>query len=446
MGEKTKSKKNRSNQNQRQNQTQSRTMTTNFPSMNEMGQNVLSKLQNYAQNQMPIGWQAWIAKIQVPSIPASFSELQHQMPSLQMPSLQMPSLQMPTLQTPFLQMPSLQMPNFSKFTFSMPSLSNLSVQKFDIWGRIRRTRDKLPNRCTMLTTFVRLLYTLMQVLYHLVNASLRHLLPNYVVKKSLEGQVVMITGATSDIGKLLAMKLALGHKATVICVDADESGNIVDEINEQKGSAMGYTCDVTNASEVEYLGETVGHVNILINIPINVNDDVKYEEKDNEDADAATPIRPEHHFLLSSNKANKLRLGVSAEAQIWTTKTFLPSMMEKNHGHIVIYTRGVGIASPQSPADQIAAETGAIAFTQAIRSNMYSAGKDGVKTTIFCNNQEIESEFFSKLSMEEVADQLIDAVQKNQELVLLPRSLQFILFLQHILPARASDVVKKFFS
>merc|ERR1712136_602543 len=114
----------RSNQNQRQNQTQSRTMTTNFPSMNEMGQNVLSKLQNHAQNQMPIGWQAWIAKIQVPSIPASFSELQHQMPSLQMPSLQMP-----TLQTPFLQMPSLQMPNFS----------NLSVQKFDIWGRIRRT-------------------------------------------------------------------------------------------------------------------------------------------------------------------------------------------------------------------------------------------------------------------------------------------------------------------
>jgi glucose 1-dehydrogenase len=90
-------------------------------------------------------------------------------------------------------------------------------------------------------------------------------------RKLLKGQKAIVTGASSGIGRSIA--LALGHAGADVCVNyvagADKAQAMVDELRGHGHTAIAFQADISKEDQVEKMFETVreefGTVDILIN-------------------------------------------------------------------------------------------------------------------------------------------------------------------------------------
>ncbi|XP_014482028.1 PREDICTED: short-chain dehydrogenase/reductase family 16C member 6-like, partial [Dinoponera quadriceps] len=135
-----------------------------------------------------------------------------------------------------------------------------------------------------------------------------------------EGRGAAITGAGHGIGRELAIGYAsLG--ATVVCWDINEETNLqtMNKIKEmEKSSVHAYRCDVSDKNEIFKVAakvkKEVGDVTILINNA------------------GIAPLRTLLNYDI--NEISRV-VDVNLMAHYWTMKTFLPNMIERNHGHVV---------------------------------------------------------------------------------------------------------------
>ncbi|XP_075217653.1 17-beta-hydroxysteroid dehydrogenase 13-like [Lycorma delicatula] len=149
------------------------------------------------------------------------------------------------------------------------------------------------------------------------------------VEKSLDGEIILITGTGHGIGRELALQLA-PQGCVLVCWDIDESGNqeTIKLLADRgyKKHIHAYKCDVSKREDVlevaDKVRQEVGDVTILIN---------------------NAGIMPCHP--LTSHTATEIQriFDVNVLAHFWTLEAFLPSMVEKNHGHIVALSSMCGI-------------------------------------------------------------------------------------------------------
>jgi len=89
-------------------------------------------------------------------------------------------------------------------------------------------------------------------------------------EKSFAGQIVLITGAGSGIGRLLALEFTK-LKCKLVLLDINSKGidSVAKEIEDLGGSAKTYVCDVSDKEKVRSMAEQVkrevGKVDVLIN-------------------------------------------------------------------------------------------------------------------------------------------------------------------------------------
>ena len=85
-------------------------------------------------------------------------------------------------------------------------------------------------------------------------------------RKTLEGQKALVTGATSGIGRAIAVRLARdGAEVVVHGRDAGRGKSVVDAITAEGGRARFVAADVGDAGAVTRLAEEAGDVDILVN-------------------------------------------------------------------------------------------------------------------------------------------------------------------------------------
>jgi NAD(P)-dependent dehydrogenase (short-subunit alcohol dehydrogenase family) len=87
-----------------------------------------------------------------------------------------------------------------------------------------------------------------------------------IQSSNLEGQRALVTGATSGIGKAVALRLALdGAEVVVHGRDAKRGAQVLDMIAAAGGTARFEAADLSDAEDVRRLAEVVGDVDVLVN-------------------------------------------------------------------------------------------------------------------------------------------------------------------------------------
>ncbi|KAM9790437.1 epidermal retinol dehydrogenase 2-like [Syngnathus typhle] len=250
-------------------------------------------------------------------------------------------------------------------------------------------------------------------------------------RKNISGEIVLITGAGSGIGRLMAQEFA-AHGTTVVLWDINQEGMKESaRLAKQSGAIRVhyYLCDCSDKNEVyrvaDQVKREVGDVSILVN---------------------NAGIVTGKTFMDAPDSLIEKTMEVNTMAHFWTYKAFLPAMMANNHGHLVSIASSAGLIGVNGLADYCASKFAAVGFAESVGLELLATGKDGIKTTIVCpyfintgmfdGCQTKWPRILPILDPTFVAKKILQAVLTDQVYLLLPKSMYIIAGLKNILPMK----------
>jgi all-trans-retinol dehydrogenase (NAD+) len=253
----------------------------------------------------------------------------------------------------------------------------------------------------------------------------------------LAAKNVLITGAASGIGRLLTEKIA-AEQAHVILWDIDGPGlkELSEGLKLQGYRVSSYRCDVSDRESVysraARILEAHGGIDVLIN---------------NAGIVTGKPL------LEASDEEIERTFRINTLALFWTTRAFLPTMMERNGGHIVTIASAGGLVGAPRLIDYSASKFAAVGFDEALRLELKHQGAR-IRTTVVCpyyvNTGMFEgvktrlSVFLPILKQEYVANKIVKAIKKNQKRLIMPRFI-YVSPLMRVLPTDWFDGLVGFF-
>merc|ERR1712210_413683 len=102
-----------------------------------------------------------------------------------------------------------------------------------------------------MSTIVELLLALAWTVYFIIEAGVKLILPSHLFHKDIAGQIVLITGGGSGIGRLMCLKFAeMGAK--VVTWDINTAGNqeTVDMLKAKGYEGFAFTVNMANKDEI----------------------------------------------------------------------------------------------------------------------------------------------------------------------------------------------------
>jgi len=281
----------------------------------------------------------------------------------------------------------------------------------------------------MVSNILEVLFSLLLTVYHVVERMVKVFLPQKMFEKNISGQVVLVTGGGSGIGRLMCLRFArLG--ATVVTWDINRLGNeeTVAMIKKEGNRAFSYTVDMSSKDDIyrvaEQTKEDVGPVTILVN---NAGIVSGTSVMDTPDAK-----------IVKTFEVNIL-------AHFWTIKAFLPDMIKHKLGHIVNVASLAGHSGTNKLVDYCSSKFAAVGLDEAFRVEMFVQGhSDYIKTTVVCPYYistgmfaGVQSKLIPILEPEFVADSVVGATLTNKEVLLLPWWSFMLIALKAIVPEPA---------
>ncbi|CEF63619.1 Epidermal retinol dehydrogenase 2 [Strongyloides ratti] len=281
---------------------------------------------------------------------------------------------------------------------------------------------------------INLLKMLPIILYLTIIGMFNALIPNkWKFKKDVNGKIVLITGAGQGLGRLYALNFAdLQCKIILWDINEDNLKEVVKECRLKNAQVSYQVVDVSQKKQIYESAKKVlaeyGFVDILVN-----NAGILFGKE----------------FMDLSDDNFEMTLKVNTISHWYILKAFLPSMIEKNEGHIVSMCSISSFVGTPWGIDYTVSKFGAIGIMEGIRNELKMKGIKGIKMTcvapIFTRTAMIKnfkiSQGVEALSPHYVVDQAMDAILTNQPLIILPKLLYFLYFLKGILPTTAFDYI-----
>jgi short-subunit dehydrogenase len=183
------------------------------------------------------------------------------------------------------------------------------------------------------------------------------------VGKQIKDKVVLLTGASSGIGRATALLLAgQGARLSLVARRNEKLKEVADEIEAKGGQALAIKADVTKSDEVkkavdETLREFKG-IDILIN---------------NAGGGAAIPVQE----LTEAEVRGLWELNFMGT--FYFIKALLPYFLEKKSGHIINVATSAALRPLPLYGAYCASKAAVIAFSESLRSELIGTG---VKLTI----------------------------------------------------------------
>lgn len=276
----------------------------------------------------------------------------------------------------------------------------------------------------------------LQLLPLLIIFSLESLLKLFIPKKrkSVTGEIVLITGAGHGIGRLTAYEFAK-LKSKLVLWDINKHGieDTVAECRRLGAKAYAFVVDCSNREDVynsaKKVKEEIGDVSILVN-----NAGVVYTSD----------------LFATQDPQIEKTFEVNVLAHFWTTKAFLPGMMKNNHGHIVTTASAAGHVGVPFLLAYCSSKFAAVGFHKALTEELAALEKTGIKTTCLCPNF-INTGFIKNpntalgptLEPEEVVDKLMKGILTDQKMIFVPSSISLLTLVEKIFPERFLAFLKR---
>jgi len=288
----------------------------------------------------------------------------------------------------------------------------------------------MGGRCKdMIALILEILVAVAWTLYHVVERTVLLFVPTSRRAKSIKGQIVLVTGGGSGIGRLICLRYArLG--ATVVTWDVNEGGNrdTMEMVKKEGNKAYAYTVDLASREAIykaaEQTAKEVGPVTILVNNAGIVSGTRLLETPDQK--------------IVKTFEVNTL-------AHFWTIKAFLPTMIEHKLGHIVNVASLAGTSGTNKLVDYCSSKFAAVGLDDALKVELYVDGhSDYIKTTVVCPYYistgmfaGVKSKLLPILEPEFVADKIVEGTVTNQEVVQLPWWSIFLILIKLSVPTPA---------
>ncbi|XP_043593284.1 short-chain dehydrogenase/reductase family 16C member 6 isoform X2 [Bombus pyrosoma] len=278
------------------------------------------------------------------------------------------------------------------------------------------------------------LLLVLKILYDIALGIYRLCIP--VEEKSVIGEIVLITGTGHGIGKELALRYAsLG--AIVVCLDVNEEGNneTVNEINQNDTlKAYGYKEEVLKIAKK--VKEEVGDVTILIN---------------------NAGIMPCFTFMSHTPEQIKRIFDINVLAHFWIFQAFLPSMIERNYGHIVALSSIAGIIGQPNIVPYCASKFAVRGLMESLYEELRSMNKEKPLninfTTVYpymvntglCKNPCYRfKNVMSLVSTKQAVDIIVKAQRQNTKEISIPTYWHHINTIIRCMPSTCIDRIRDF--
>jgi short-subunit dehydrogenase len=237
------------------------------------------------------------------------------------------------------------------------------------------------------------------------------------VTVDIAGAIVLVTGASSGIGRATALALARAG-ATVHATGRDEAA-LEGVAKATHGTWL--AADLADPVTVDKLADWAGPVDILIN-------------------NAGFGLAGS--FIATNAQEIDRLIRVNLAAPVLLTRAFLPGMLERDRGHVVNVASISGHVGVAGEAAYSATKAGLIALTEALRYELHgtnvgaSVVVPGAVRTKFFEREGLpyERRFPRLVPPETVAAAVLRAIRRNIPEVFSPRWMAFPAWLRGAMP------------
>ncbi|KAH7947298.1 hypothetical protein HPB52_009786 [Rhipicephalus sanguineus] len=218
----------------------------------------------------------------------------------------------------------------------------------------------------------------------------------------------------------------LTHLSTL---SQENNDAVCEELRQLGCEAHAFQCDVTSEQQVEAVGEqilkTVGPVDVLVN-------------------NAGIAMCKGLLTLKHSDIRRTFDM----------VKYFLPSMKDRGSGHIVCIASVAGLLGSPFMTDYCASKFAALGFMYALEEELFHTGFEFIKLTTVCPVF-INTGLFPNvgarfplltpiMDTRDVAYRVVDAIQRDESLIVVPRIVEVMYKCLKPLPEDAQKMIQRF--